>query len=169
MSRELRCYDYVNRSYPRVREAIGGDAQGIFHRATQAAASRAEALVSTLRASVGPIDIAADIAIEVDPPVDERNPLGGERTLLGMRWRAVRGATLFPVMEATLAIYPLTASETQLELTGVYRPPLGALGTVLDGLAMSRVAEASVLRFVTDVARYLGKVLAEDPRAPQVV
>ena len=38
-------------------------------------------------------------------------------------------------------------------------PPFGAVGAAIDGLALHRVAEASVLRFVSDIARYLGETL----------
>src|SRR5262245_45258333 len=41
---ELRCYDYVNRPYAQVSEALGGNAHGVFERATHLAVKRAEAL-----------------------------------------------------------------------------------------------------------------------------
>jgi hypothetical protein len=59
------------------------------------------------------------------------------------------------VMKAELAIYPLTATETQLDFFGRYQPPLGWLGTAVDALAGHRIAEASVHRFVSEVAHYL--------------
>ena len=40
--REIRCYDYVNHPYERVREALGGDAEALFSAATKAASTRAE-------------------------------------------------------------------------------------------------------------------------------
>jgi hypothetical protein len=55
-------------------------------------------------------------------------------------------------MEATLSIYALSATETQIALDGRYRPPLGALGHALDAMVGHPIAEASVLRFVQDVA-----------------
>ena len=55
-------------------------------------------------------------------------------------------------MEATLSVYPLSAHETQIDLHGRYRPPLGAVGNALDVLVGHRIAEASVLRFVQDIA-----------------
>ena len=67
---------------------------------------------------------------------------------------------LFPLMTAVLAVYPLTATETQLDFSGQYDPPLGAVGDAVDALIGHRIAEASVHRFVTDVARYLREHLA---------
>ena len=50
--------------------------------------------------------------------------------------------------------------ETQLDFSGQYEPPLGAVGDAVDALVGHRIAEASVHRFVTDVARYLREHLA---------
>jgi hypothetical protein len=58
-------------------------------------------------------------------------------------------------MKAELSLYRLGKDETQLELCGTYEPPLGALGKVLDALVMHRVAEASVHRFLAEVAALL--------------
>jgi hypothetical protein len=63
-------------------------------------------------------------------------------------------------MEAELIVYPLSKEETQLELHGRYTPPLGAVGSALDSLIGHRVADASVHRFVTDVASLLRTELA---------
>ena len=35
--REIRCYDYVNHPYDRVRDALSGDAGALFRAATRAA------------------------------------------------------------------------------------------------------------------------------------
>jgi hypothetical protein len=63
-------------------------------------------------------------------------------------------------MEATLAVYPLSSEETQIDLHGRYRPPLGVLGNAVDALIGHRIAEASVLRFVQDVAARIDAELA---------
>ena len=82
------------------------------------------------------------------------------RPSVTLRWKAARAAALFPSMEAELVVYPLSKDETQLELHGLYRPPLGAIGSALDSLVGHRIADASVHRFVTDVASLLRSELA---------
>ena len=67
---------------------------------------------------------------------------------------------LFPLMRAELSIYPLTATETQLDFKGFYEPPFGALGNAVNAIVGHRIAEASVERLVTDVAQYLRKNLS---------
>jgi hypothetical protein len=150
--RQLRCYQYVNVDYDRVREALRKDAIGIFQRATATAASRAHELASTLRVSIGAVEIGADVKISVREVNDKLSPLGDRRTELELAWNANSAAGLFPSMEATLSVYPLSAHETQIDLHGRYRPPLGAVGKAIDALVGHRIAEASVLRFVQEVA-----------------
>jgi hypothetical protein len=54
----------------------------------------------------------------------------------------------------------MTATETQLDFSGVYKPPFGAVGKVINAIVGHRIAEVSVHRFIGDVARYLRQALA---------
>jgi hypothetical protein len=159
---ELRSYDYVNHSYAAVRDALRADLGGIFERATMGATGRAKALAATLKVEVGALEIGTDVAIEVGG-IEERQegPIGqAPTTFIGLRWKAARAPALFPSMEAELIVYPLSREETQLELHGLYSPPLCAVGSALNSLVGHRVAEASVHRFVTDVASLLRSKLS---------
>ena len=81
-------------------------------------------------------------------------------TRLQLEWEAATRPRLFPLMKAELSIYPLTATETQLDFSGLYQPPLGALGKAVNAIVGHRIAEVSVHRFVSDVAGYLRQALA---------
>jgi hypothetical protein len=159
--REIRCYDYVNHSYEQVRDALAGDALAVFQSATNTAATRARSVASQLRADIGGIGVEADIKISVHK-IEEKAPeaMAGPATRLQLEWEAATMPRLFPLMKAELSIYPLTATETQLDFLGLYEPPLGALGKAMNAIAGHRIAEASVHRFVSDVAGYLRKALA---------
>jgi hypothetical protein len=159
VSQHLRVFDYVNHPYASVRDALAADPLAVFQRATSAAAARADALSSELRASIGPIDVAADIAIRVLATEAAESPDGGEATRITLEWQAAKHPGLFPVMRAVLSVYALTSTETQLELEGDYQPPLGALGRVVDAAIGHRIAEASVHRFIEQVATHLRTVL----------
>lgn len=152
---ELRCFDYVNRPYAQVSAALLQDALWIFERATRSAASRAHEFGAELRARVGAVEIAADVDIAVTPVVGAMSPANQPATRLDLTWRSRRSPGLFPEMNGSLCVYALAPRETQLELTGSYDPPLGLLGDAIDAIALHRVAEASVQRFLTDVAAYL--------------
>ncbi len=158
---ELRCYQYVNRPYEKVREALRADPGGIFQRATMGAASRADKLAANLRVELAGLEVGREVTITI-VGVEDREPQGGRRvdgTRIRLTWQAARAAGIFPSMEAELAIYPLSAEETQLDLHGVYRPPLGVFGNAVDSLVGHRLADASVHRFVEDIARLLSAEL----------
>jgi hypothetical protein len=159
---ELRCYDYVNHPYPVVRDALRGRLGAIFERATMGATGRAEALAANLKVDVGPVEIGTDVTIEL-LGVEERQegPIGRTpTTFIHLRWKAALAPALFPAMDAELIVYPLSRNETQLELHGFYSPPLGAVGSALDSLIGHRMADASVHRFVAEVAGLLRSELA---------
>ena len=160
--REIRCYDYVNHPYDQVREALGRDALAVFQSATKAAASRAQSVASELRVDIGGFALEADIKISLKN-IDEKggDVLSGPVTKLQLEWEAAKMPRLFPFMKADLAIYPLTSTETQLDFSGEYEPPLGPLGKALNAVAGHRIAEVSVHRFITDVAGYLRQTLAK--------
>jgi hypothetical protein len=157
---EIRCFDYVNHPYDRVKDVMSRDALAVFQAATRAASSRAHAVASALRVDVGPIGIGTDIAISVNELEERRADVTSRPvTRLALEWKATRAPGLFPFMKAELSIYPLTGTETQLDFLGRYDPPLGALGGAVDALVGHRIADASVHRFVGDVASYLRKSL----------
>lgn len=159
---EIRCYDYVNHPYQQVCDALTADALAVFQSATKAAASRARSVASQLRVEVGGVAVEADIRISVKK-VEQKpsGPMSSAATRLQLEWEAASMPHLFPLMKAELAVYPLTATETQLDFLGFYEPPLGALGKALDAVAGHRIAEVSVHRFVSDVAEYLRQELAK--------
>jgi hypothetical protein len=110
---------------------------------------------------VGGIGVEADIKISITNTEEKRGEgLSAPVTRLHLEWGATTLTNLFPLMRAELSIYPLTATETQLDFDGFYEPPLGALGKAMDALVGHRIAEASVHRFVGDVAGYLRRELS---------
>jgi hypothetical protein len=153
---ELRVYDYVNHPYAKVREILLLDPRAIFERATTKASTRAHALGAELHVKFGSIQVGVDVAIEIGEIGETRSPLGQPGTRLEFEWKSTTHAGLFPTMRATLLVYPLTSTETQLELVGTYDPPMGVVGAAIDSLILHRVvAEAAMLHFVQDVAAFL--------------
>jgi len=156
MNREIRSFDYVNHPYARVRDALVKDPAGVLRAATNAAASRAKAVATALRVNLGPLDIAAEIAVTVGVISEQTdNAPIAPITRIPIAWSAAQKAAVFPTMNAELSIYPLTSTETQLDFLGAYEPPLGIVGGALDAMVGHRIAEASIHRLVSDVANYL--------------
>jgi len=162
---EIRCYDYVNHRYTAVRDALGRDALDVFQAAPKAAASRAQSVAAELHVDLGGIGVKADIRISVKN-IEEKiaDATSGPATRLSLDWEAATAPGLFPFMKAELSIYPLTSTETQLDFLGHYEPPFGSLGRAVNAIAGHRIAEASVHRFINEVAAYLRRTLAATPR-----
>jgi hypothetical protein len=159
--REVRSYDYVNHSYERVRDALNKDALSVFQSATKSAAARAESLAAELHVDFGGVGIKADVTVRTNSTEEKVDTIPSPSTRLQLEWQATSMPTLFPVMRAELAVYPLTNTETQLDFLGHYEPPFGAVGKAMDAIGGHRIAEASVHRFVSDVAGYLRQTPAK--------
>jgi hypothetical protein len=72
---------------------------------------------------------------------------------LAIRWEATGpGGGLFPVLDADIRLTRAGERATVLAMSGVYRPPLGALGQALDRTILHRVAAATIRGFVAQVA-----------------
>ena len=156
MNREIRSYDYVNHPYAAVRDALVKDPAAVLRAATNAAASRAKAVAAALHVTIGPLDLGAAIDVTVGEISEQSYQTPSSRvTRIPIEWSAAQRAALFPIMNAELSVYPLTATETQLDFLGRYEPPLGIVGGALDAVVGYRIAEASVHRLVADVASYL--------------
>lgn len=162
MSREIRSFDYVNAPFERVRAALTKDASAVFRSATKAAAGRTHSVASALHVEIAGIEFGKEIEISVREV--EREPAVTHITRLQLDWKAAKAPGLFPLMKAELAVYPLTSTETQLDFSGRYEPPLGWLGTAVDAAVGHRIAEASVHRFVAEVAHYLRTELESEAR-----
>ena len=145
---ELHCYDYVNHPYEAVRSALLADPRAVLAHAT------------SLHAKLGPVDVGTEVEIEVRDIIETR---AHDRavTQIDFTWRASKHPGLFPTMTAYLRCYVLSPSETQLEVSGTYEPPLGVAGKAVDALAMHKLAEESIANFVRDVANYLRGAMTE--------
>ena len=157
----IRCFDYVNHPYQQVRDKLSEDALVVFQAATKGATSRARSVASGLRVDIGGVTVEAGIRIIVKT-IAETARTGANTdpsTRIELEWEAEKMPYLFPLMRAELSIYPLTSTETQLDFSGVYEPPMGVIGSAVDGIAGHRIADATVHRFVADVAAYLRQSL----------
>jgi hypothetical protein len=162
MSREIRTFDYVNQPYAAVHAALTVDAAAVIRAATTAASSHAASVAGELKVDIGTLQVSTPIEIEASEAIEDDHGPGRSRQLrVPISWKARERPGLFPVMRAELWVYPLTATETQLDFRGSYEPPLGALGAAVDAAIGHRIAEASVHRFLAEVARYLREQLSE--------
>ena len=151
MSHAVQATNCVNRPYSNVRQDVLDRPTELFAAATSSARG---AKTAELHAKAGPVEVGAHITIQI-LSITESIANSIPATKLALKWRAAASSALFPTMRATLSMYPVSPTETKLELDGVYDPPLGPVGDMLDAVAMRDIAVTSVQHFVDDVAAYL--------------
>lgn len=159
--RKLRCYQYVNRPYEQVCALLRHQPLDLLQRATTSAAVRAGALAANLRVAIGGIEVGVDVRPYVQRIREEKGVAGlSPVTVLELGWEANRAPGLFPSMQhLELSAWPLSSTETQLEITGEYRAPLGVVGQAMDAAIGHRIAEASVHSFLEDVVEQMKRDL----------
>jgi hypothetical protein len=135
-----------------VRDILHHEPLRLLQRATSSASSRARELVANLKVDVRGVEVGVDVRVHVRSVREDEGVAGlSPVTRVELGWEAAHAPALFPLMSAQLSAWPITSTETQLELEGEYKPPFGALGTAVNAALGHRVAEASVDRLLRDV------------------
>jgi len=109
-------------------------------------------------ARIGPAGPLPGLSKLVQVRVREPVQRGGVM-LLAMRWEASGGSgRLFPVLDADITLVADTDDAILVGLEGVYRPPAGAAGQMLDRMVLHRIAAATIRSFLSQLAAAI-----EDP------
>lgn len=80
----------------------------------------------------------------------------GDWTNVPITWKATFPEQLFPIMTGRLELVPVDHGATRLTISGMYKPPLGRLGALIDDALMHNVAEATVRELTDDIATQIG-------------
>jgi hypothetical protein len=159
---EVTHYGYVKRPFQEIRTILQRDPRKALQQATHAGATRAQDIYTELR--VGDrVRMGVDVSVSVDR-IRDGQPIDGKpdtnSTFLDLTWKSASAPFLFPLMHATLSVWPVVANDTQVLIEGHYDPPLGFLGEAVDAALGHRVAQATVHHFLNDVIDYLGRAPA---------
>jgi hypothetical protein len=131
--RTVRCYAYVNRPYESVRTALSEQPVDLLRKATVSANGRAHEIAANLKVTAAGVEIGVDVRVHVTSVREDEGIAGfSPVTRVSLTWEAARHTSLFPLMAAEIAAWPLSATETQLEIEGAYQPPLGVLGSAIE-------------------------------------
>jgi hypothetical protein len=150
----VQCFEYVNQPYPGVEQLVRAAPDEVFPRCPELAGH-----IATLRMRVGGIELGADVTIRV-LGVASSTAYDRPATVVSFALEPASHPRIFPSMTGTLVLFALSPDETQLELSGSYRPPLGPFGELVDATVAHRVAEASVAGLLRDVAAGMRRRLA---------
>jgi hypothetical protein len=161
MERALHCYAYVEAPWDQVSRLLAEDSRSVLQHATIDAADQAEEMTRTLKLEVGGFTVSKEVTIEVGTFV----PRDLTRSVVPLRWHAERGRLLFPELAADLEVASVSLDPplTQLTVVGSYEPPLGLLGAGADRFMLHRLAEATIHRFIHEVADELRRLIAALP------
>ena len=98
---------------------------------------------------LGPVPgLSKLVQIRASDPVQR-----GAATFMSVRWEAAgAGERLFPVLDADITMVPDGEDATLIGLQGVYRPPGGPAGALLDRAILHRVAAATIRSFLSCLA-----------------
>lgn len=108
---------------------------------------------------VAGISVRKRVTVELGEPEAK-----GDWTNVPISWRATFPEKLFPVLTGRLELTPVEKQVTRLTLSGMYEPPLGKLGGLIDEAVMHSVADATVREVTESVARQLGAVIKSGDR-----
>jgi hypothetical protein len=165
--RKLRCYEYVNRPYEQVRALLRHEPLELLQRATTSAAARASEVAMKLHVAAFAFEIGVDVRAIVLRMREEAGEAGlSPVTVAEIGWEAARMPALFPSMRIELSAWPLSADETQIEIAGEYRPPLGIVGIAVDAALGHRIADACVHRLLAD---FVGQLQREIPATTESI
>jgi hypothetical protein len=75
--------------------------------------------------------------------------------IVPLRWEPIAFERLLPIVDADIELSSLGGNHCRLSFSGRYQVPLAQFGAGLDRVAMHRVAETAVRRFLLDIAEVL--------------
>ncbi len=75
--------------------------------------------------------------------------------LVPIRWEDAQHPALFPVLDGDLEVASLDDNRCRIVLSACYRPPLRAVGRIIDEAVLHRVAESTVRAFLRRAASAL--------------
>ena len=96
---------------------------------------------------VAGVSIHKRVIVELGEPEKK-----GEWTNVPISWKATFPEQLFPVLVGRLELVPVEKKLTRLTVSGMYEPPLGRLGALIDETIMHSVAEATVREVTESIA-----------------
>lgn len=99
---------------------------------------------------VAGVSLRKRVTVDLGEPVSE-----GDWTNVPITWKATFPERLFPVLVGKIELAPVEQSTTRLTISGMYEPPLGRLGVLLDEAVMHNVAEATIKEITESIAKLL--------------
>ena len=160
--RTVRQFAYVDRAFRDVRRHVASAPTRILGDGRPQASGDPDEPTAGLHVRRAGLDLVRDVRMVMGDL-----EVGIHNARLPLRWEDAAHPDLFPILDATFELAPVSAAHhpmTQLGLFGRYQPPFGRFGSLADTLAGRRIVLESVEGFLDELARRLERELsATDP------
>ncbi|MDH5371969.1 MAG: hypothetical protein OEX97_03400 [Acidimicrobiia bacterium] len=145
MQREVFHFKTVAIPYDVARRFMRDDPGGLFSPAVDGSTTEKDTVVGLLEVDLDGIIMGADVTLEIGAFEEIVEPLPLSKRTLG--WHASEHAGIFPILTGELEAFPAGDHSTQITFTCHYRPPLKAVGAVVDTVYLHRIADDCLERF----------------------
>lgn len=99
---------------------------------------------------VAGVSVRKTVTVDLGAPVTT-----GEWVNVPLTWHATFPEKLFPVLVGKLELSPVEKDVTRLTVSGMYEPPLGKVGALIDDAVMHNVAQATVKELTEAISKQL--------------
>jgi hypothetical protein len=106
--------------------------------------------VGSIGVHIGGVPVRKRVVVMLGEPVKTAT-----WTVIPLDWKATFPEQLFPTMTGRIELAPVDMTTSRLTVSGMYEPPLGALGKQLNETVMQGVADATVKELAESIAKRL--------------
>lgn len=145
MQRDVFHFETVDVPYEVARRFVSDDPERLFSPALEGHATESGEVSGLLEVDLDGIIFGADVTLEIGDFEEVVEPLPLARRKIG--WHAAEHAGMFPILGGELEVFPVGDKKTQVTFTCHYRPPLKAVGAIVDTVYLHRVADECLDRF----------------------
>jgi hypothetical protein len=160
--RTVRQFAYVDRAFRDVRRYLSAAPARIIEDPGHDGPARPGGPTTGLHVHRMGLDLVRDVRMTMGDL-----SVGVHSARAPVRWEDATRPGLFPILEATFDLAPVSAGRhpmTQLGLLGRYQPPLGFFGALGDTVAGRQVVLESVEGFLDELARRIERAIpASEP------
>lgn len=145
MQRDVFHFKTVEVPYEVARRFMRDDPTRIFTPTLDGGAGDCDHIAGSLEIDVDGIVMGADVTLEIGEFEEIVTPLPLAKRRIG--WHASEHESMFPILVGELEAFPFDVGRTQVTFTCHYRPPLSAVGAIVDTVYLHRIAEECLEKF----------------------
>lgn len=156
MQRDVFHFKTVEIPYEAARRFMRDDPARLFSPALEGGSLEDDEIAGMLEVDLDGIILGADVTLEIGDYEEIVEPLPLSKRKIG--WHAAEHAGMFPILGGELEVFPVGEGRTQVTFTCHYRPPLKAIGAIVDTVYLHRVADECLDKFFNRLVESLERL-----------